>query len=84
MENNLGSEISHLWVWGIAKILYFQKGEEEKAHPEAQFLTSRLYASSQKMHLAPIRRILTLTLESSNKLRRSKKGKKKKLSEGIC
>lgn len=43
-----------------------------------------IYATSQKMHLAPIRLILTLTPGSSNKQCRNKKSKKRKLSEGIC
>lgn len=64
--------------------MFSQKGEEEKALPEAQLLTSRSYASCQKMRLALIRCNLSLILEPSDKPRRSKKGKKKKLCEGIC
>lgn len=35
-------------------------------------------------HLAPIRHILTFSSESNGEQHKSKKGKKRKLSEGIC
>lgn len=36
------------------------------------------------MHLAPIKHILTFSSESNSEQHRSRKGKKRKLSEGIC